>query len=190
MISLAVMLRYLAIIHNRRSVGKYKVVSKSAWVCYNRSMRTQRSISVGSPTLIGRAGQLALLTDLLAQACEGQGRVALIAGEAGIGKSRLIAEVAALAAARGARSLQGRCFEQDRALPYAPLIDWLRAFCSAQPAQALLPSLGMALAELIKISPELAAALPDLAPAPALEPAQEKRRLFQACSRFSSSSPR
>lgn len=147
-------------------------------------MSTLRSPSVSSPTLIGRAGQLALLTDLLAQACDGQSRVALIAGEAGIGKSRLVAEVTAIAAARGARSVQGRCFEQDRALPYAPLIDLLRAFCGGRPADVLLPALGAAAAELAKISPDLASALPNLTATPPLELEQEKRRLFQACTQF------
>jgi DNA-binding NarL/FixJ family response regulator/exonuclease VII small subunit len=136
------------------------------------------------PTLIGRAGQLALLTDLLTQACGGQSRVALIAGEAGIGKSRLVAEVTATAARRGARSLQGRCFEQHRALPYGPLIDLLRAFCGGRPADLLTRELGAIATELIKISPDLASALPHLTPTPRLDPEQEKRRLFQACTQF------
>src|SRR5262245_54820491 len=147
-------------------------------------MSLLRSPTGISPTLIGREAQLALLTDLLTQACGGQSRVALIAGEAGIGKSRLVAEVTAIATRHGAHSLQGRCFEQYRAFPYALLMDLLRAFCAGRSADVLMRALGATAAELVKISPDLATALPHLTPTPRLEPEQEKRRLFQAYTQF------
>lgn len=142
------------------------------------------SSTVISPTLIGREMQLALLTDLLVQASSGHGCSALISGEAGIGKSRLVIEITARAALRGARVVCGRCFEHDRNLPYAPLIDLLRAFCAGLSSHELTPALGSTAAELVKIFPELSAALPNLAPTPILDREQEKRRLFQAISRF------
>jgi DNA-binding NarL/FixJ family response regulator len=147
-------------------------------------MTTLRSPSVSSPTLIGREAQLALLTDLLTLACSGQSRIALIAGEAGIGKSRLVAEIKARAGLLGGQIVQGRCFEQERALPYAPLIDLLRTFCLGRSADELAHACGSTAVELTKISPDLAAALPHLRPTPTLEPAQEKRRLFQTCIQF------
>src|SRR5262245_17860414 len=104
-----------------------------------------------SPALIGRTAQLALLTDFVTQACGGQSCVALIAGEAGIGKSRLVAEITTIAAWRGAQIVQGRCFEQDRALPYAPLVDLLRSFCAGRSADVLMHTLGVTAAELVKI---------------------------------------
>jgi predicted ATPase len=73
------------------------------------------------PLLIGRERQLDLLSRLVEQARAGQGHTALIAGEAGIGKSRLVAELKPAAIAQGLTILQGRCFEPDRVLPYAPL---------------------------------------------------------------------
>src|SRR5215216_1935244 len=102
-------------------------------------MTTLRSPSASSPTLIGREAQLVLLTDLLALASSGQSHIVLIAGEAGVGKSRLVAEIKARAAQRGGQIVQGRCFEQDRALPYAPLIDLLRSFCTGRSAGELVP---------------------------------------------------
>lgn len=54
-----------------------------------------------------------------------------MAGEAGIGKSRLTAEVRAHAETQGWQTVQGTCFERDVVLPYAPLIDLL-AFAAAQ----------------------------------------------------------
>ena len=61
------------------------------------------------PVLIGRDAQVAALSRLLDQARNGHGQFALISGEAGIGKSRLVAEVRRLAQAAGATIWQGRC---------------------------------------------------------------------------------
>lgn len=82
--------------------------------------------SILCPVLIGRDTQFATLTRLLDLARRGQGQIALISGEAGIGKSRLVAEISAQAAQQGLSSRQGRCFETDRTLPYALLLDLLR----------------------------------------------------------------
>ena len=78
------------------------------------------------PILIGCDAQIAVLSRLLDQARTSQGQVALISGEAGIGKSRLITEVRQLATERGFILFQGNCFEQDSTLPFAPLIDLLQ----------------------------------------------------------------
>ena len=93
------------------------------------------------PTTIGRAPHLAAVDRLLEQLVAGRGQTLLVTGEAGIGKSRLVAETKSRAAERGVLVLQGQCFETDRSLPYAPFVDLLRD--SAQLAQpdlvALLP---------------------------------------------------
>jgi len=84
--------------------------------------------NIGAPVLIGRAAQLEILARALDETRAGQGQIILLAGEAGIGKSRLAQETTRLAAERDFFILQGRCFDQDRALPYAPFIDLLRVF--------------------------------------------------------------
>src|SRR5688572_13181119 len=96
--------------------------------------------SIICPVLIGRTAQLDLLDRAIAQASRGHGQAVLIAGEAGIGKSRLVAEAGARFRTRqveslqpGARILQGRCFEPDRVLPYAPLLDLLRTYLATHP---------------------------------------------------------
>ena len=61
------------------------------------------------PVLIGRAAQLDALERRIALARAGNGQVALVVGEAGIGKSRLVAEVQARAVQQGFVILQGRC---------------------------------------------------------------------------------
>lgn len=132
------------------------------------------------PVLIGRAAHVQALTRCIAEACAGRGQVVLVVGEAGIGKTRLVAEAMAHAANDGLLVLQGHCFEPDRLLPYAPLLDLLRAMMAAQSPQALLDHAGPAGPELARLLPELTVLLPDGAPPAAVDPAQEKRRLFEA----------
>src|SRR5262245_47766318 len=67
---------------------------------------------VRCPELIGRSDETRALRDALDQAAGGRGGVVLLIGEAGVGKSRLAADVSAVAAARGAAVLTGR------AVPY------------------------------------------------------------------------
>src|SRR5262245_27908093 len=78
------------------------------------------------PVLIGRAPHLAELERFLGHAMEHRGQTLLIAGEAGVGKSRLVAAAREMAAQRNMAVFEGHCFESQRALPYGPLIDLLR----------------------------------------------------------------
>jgi len=72
------------------------------------------------PVLIDRVSELATLYTVIDQAKQGRGQVALLCGEAGIGKSRLVAETKASAAAQDFLLLQGNCFSTDISNPYAP----------------------------------------------------------------------
>ena len=82
---------------------------------------------VSSPRFIGRDTELAALDDALARAENGEGAVVLLAGESGIGKSRLIAEFSGGARARGATVLVGECLQlTEGELPYAAIIAALR----------------------------------------------------------------
>jgi DNA-binding NarL/FixJ family response regulator len=104
----------------------------------------------------------------------------LITGEAGIGKSRLVAEAKASIAPRGFRVLQGACFPQDSACPYAPLLEMLRARLSGRTPAAVAAAVGPYAYDISALLPEQVP-LPDQAPAPlALDPAQQQRRLFAA----------
>ncbi|HUG13975.1 MAG TPA: AAA family ATPase [Thermomicrobiales bacterium] len=134
---------------------------------------------VVSPIIVGRDEQLRALDALIERVRGGHGATLLVSGEAGIGKSRLIAELRGRFAG-GGPILIGRCFENDRTLPYAPLIDLLRAHLTKQPDGDPADVLGPAGPELVKLLPELAFSVPGLVPSPALEPEQEKRRLFEA----------
>jgi tetratricopeptide (TPR) repeat protein len=130
--------------------------------------------------MIGRAGQLGAVGALIERAQDGTAQTALIAGEAGIGKSRLVAEAKTLARARGFRVLEGNCFEQDRSLPYSAVLEVIRSCFTARPPVELADFLGPLASELVKVAPELSLMLPGIAASPALESEQEKRRLFYA----------
>ena len=77
------------------------------------------------PTLVGRETELAALDALLAEALRGAGRTVLIAGDAGIGKSRLLAAFLAHARRRGARILHGQCNKAEARRPFGPFVDSL-----------------------------------------------------------------
>ena len=134
------------------------------------------------PTLVGRAGHLAILQLLVEHAKRGEGHVALIGGEAGIGKSRLVAEVKTYATTQGFLLLQGNCFPTDLTYPYAPLLDLLRSLFASHPAAALATELERLAHDIFPLLPEL---VPDqTAPPLPLEPEQEKRRLFAVLATF------
>ena len=78
---------------------------------------------------VGREAELARLVDMLGRAEEGHGGVAVVGGDAGIGKSQLIARFSGIARHRGAQVLEGACLEfAGRGLPFAPFVEALRAF--------------------------------------------------------------
>ena len=84
-----------------------------------RPLPPPAAIAAPPAPLIGRDGELARLREALTRARAGAGQLMVIVGEAGVGKSRLIAEIASEALARGARLLLGRCYESDQIRPWA-----------------------------------------------------------------------
>jgi DNA-binding SARP family transcriptional activator len=86
------------------------------------------------PPLRGREAELAALRDALAAATAGRGGVAAIEGPAGIGKSRLAAELLDEAAAAGARTVSGAALDLEGGPPYAAWSEGLRGLIRATPA--------------------------------------------------------
>jgi predicted ATPase len=84
--------------------------------------------------LVGRDAELARLGATLSQAAEGAGSIVLIPGEAGIGKTRLCAELSRLHRQHGGQVLLGRATPEESSLTYAAVADALRVARRAEPA--------------------------------------------------------
>ena len=100
--------------------------------------------------MIGRDGELGRLLNLLDDAEAGRSVVALVSGDAGVGKTRLVGEVTRLAASRGFTVLSGQCAELGDSVPYLPLADALRGAAQSTGVRDALssrPALGRLLPE-------------------------------------------
>jgi DNA-binding SARP family transcriptional activator len=134
----------------------------------------------GRPALAGRTDELAGLEDMRAHAGADGPAHALIGGEPGIGKSRLVAELAARAHGGGWNVLWGRC-HQLALVPYESFVEMLRQYASALTNQHLAELAHSAGTEFLALAPDLARRLPRAAMAPAADDPQARRyRLFES----------
>jgi len=76
---------------------------------------------------VGRQTEMAELTATLDAALTGQGRLIMLAGEPGIGKTRTAQELAAYAKEHGVQVLWGWCYEEEGAPPYWPWVRWTQS---------------------------------------------------------------
>lgn len=134
--------------------------------------------------LIGRETELNELLVAVEQASQGQPRLALLAGEAGLGKTRLARELAEKCAAQGGLILSGQSSLNDRGLPFGPFLDAFRRHYLARAgnSQPETPATLAVLPYLLALLPELAPRYPEVKP---LEidlssgsSAQQQNRLF------------
>ena len=127
---------------------------------------------------------MAELRTALEDSLSGRGRLVMLAGEPGIGKTRIARELAAVAESRGAQLLWGRSYEEEGAPPYWPWVQPLRAYVQQQDPEQLLSAMGPGAADIAEIIPNLRSKLPDLKPSPTLEPEQARFRLFDSITTF------
>jgi len=135
-------------------------------------------LRVAEQVFVGREQELGTLAELLDQAAQGSGDLVLLGGQAGIGKTRIAEELAALAQARGLPVLWGRCHEGDGAPPYWPWVEVLRAAVAGD--DALLAKLATQAGELVQLVPELGQRLPERPATTSLDPEIARFRLFEA----------
>jgi hypothetical protein len=139
----------------------------------------------GRTAFVGREAERALLNRSLAQARQGVGRVVMITGPAGVGKTRMAAEVAAQAAREGVLTLVGRCYDRDDSVPFIPFVEILEAALGlASSPEAFRGELGGDAPEIARLLPQLRRMFPDLPPPLELPPEQSRRLLFNAVSSF------
>jgi predicted ATPase len=133
---------------------------------------------------VGRQRELGTLKSALEDAAAGRGRVVMLAGEPGIGKTRMVEELAAYAASTGSQVLWGRCYEDSGAPPYWPWIEVTRARIREIEAGQLRQDMGTGAANVAEIVPEVRAKLPSLANLTDLNPEQARFQLFDAMTSF------
>ena len=147
-------------------------------VSWNDTSVGPRPGAVPAPltAFVERDAERARLRQLVDDALIGRGRLALVAGEAGVGKSRLVAEIGDEAQARGMRVLTGHCAEMSGTPPYLPYVEIIeQAISSPRSSVALREALGDVAPEIARIAPALRRAFPEIPPAVEL-PAELARR--------------
>ena len=126
---------------------------------------------------VGRDSELERLGQLWKEASAGELRIVLVAGEPGVGKTRLAAELARRVYEQGATVLAGRC-DEDLGVPYQPFVEALRHFVDHAPGLA--ERLGRYGGELARLVPEISEMVPGLAAPLRSDPEMERYRLFDA----------
>jgi DNA-binding SARP family transcriptional activator len=134
-----------------------------AWDAAATMTPPARIIPSAAPRLVGRDDELAHLQARWREAAAGRGRMIFIRGEAGIGKTRLLAALAELVQQTRAAVISVQCYEYERGEPYGALVEVVRA-AAAVGGEALIRQLSpWQTANLTRLAPELRGWLPDAA---------------------------
>jgi DNA-binding CsgD family transcriptional regulator/tetratricopeptide (TPR) repeat protein len=111
---------------------------------------------VASPTFVGRVEELQIFDAARRRAADGDPAVVLVGGEAGVGKTRLVAELSSRCLADGTQVVAGGCVPVgDGALPYAPIVEALRILLSDVGVGAVRELVGPAWPEIARLVPAL-----------------------------------
>ncbi|MGH2487827.1 MAG: BTAD domain-containing putative transcriptional regulator, partial [Ktedonobacterales bacterium] len=140
----------------------------------------QRPAHTIAQTFIGRAREWERLQEVWRRTLAGEPGVALVTGEAGIGKSRLAEEMALWAGQHGATTARSRCYAAEGRLSLAPVTEWLRSD-GVRPYFARLDPVW--LAEVSRLLPELAFEYPNLPPFGTISEYGQRQRFFEALAR-------
>jgi len=127
--------------------------------------------------LVRREDQLAILEEALLAAHRGEGRFVVVSGEAGVGKTRLVTELAEQARRLDSSMLWGGCSEAELSLPYLPFVEAIGNHLAVEDIDAFARRLGSTRSALAQLFPQLSQGE---APEKGLDPAQAKLRLFEA----------
>lgn len=140
--------------------------------------------------IIARDQELGQLRRLLDALIAGQGSLALISGEPGVGKTHLTHAILAEATQRDCLGIVGHCYEMEGAPPYTPFVEMLDYLGRVAPKDLFRALLGDAASEVAKLMPELRRLFPEISAVAELRPEQQRRALFHAYRAFTERSAR
>ncbi len=169
-----------------RPVGNLDLKGISEPVAAVEVVYTRRSglaLLTGSP-FVGRGQELRALRRRFEAAEQGHGGLVLLAGEAGIGKTRMAEELGRAAVERGARVLWGHCFEGNWAPAFGPFAEAVNEFARSSSTGELEASVGLGAGPLRRLAPVVRERLPDVPEPPPLQPDEERFRLLDAVTQF------
>jgi class 3 adenylate cyclase len=130
------------------------------------------------PILVGRIDELNLLEDALLAAHRGEGQVVVVAGDAGMGKTRLVNELRQRAERAGTLVMVGTNAEADLSLPYLPFVEAIGNYLATADVEAIKLRLGPATCrQLAQLLPQMEMQTMLVEPG---DPAQAKQRLFES----------
>jgi len=137
--------------------------------------------------LVDRVEEMRLLREAVDRAVRGEGGVAFLYGEAGIGKTRLAKELGAYARLRGMQVLSGRCpalFRMDGVPPYVLWKEVIKNYLEVCAPEQLYRVIGFYPGEVCELVPELKMKLGAIPQSLHISPEHERDRLFEAVSQF------
>src|SRR6266852_6263569 len=148
--------------------------------------RSGPSIAPLSPpaAIVGRQRELILVMSHYEAAKGGHAHALLLAGEPGIGKTRLLDEIARRTAQDGATILRGGASQAEGMPPYLPFVEALGRYIQVTPLDQLRTHVAAAPQVLATLLPELITRLGDLPASPPLPPEQARFRLYEAIGAF------
>jgi DNA-binding winged helix-turn-helix (wHTH) protein/tetratricopeptide (TPR) repeat protein len=180
----------------RRAVGDDRARARVIQTVHGRGYRfvaevEERSAAGPGPgatpaasPFVGREHALDLLRAGLNAALAGRGRLLLLVGEPGIGKTRTAEEFASEARRRGTDVLTGRAHEGEGAPAFWPWVKLLRSFVASADPSTLAADMGPGAAEIAELVPELRERFGDLRTPPPLDEEQARFRLFDSLTTF------
>lgn len=141
-------------------------------------------LRVGRAPFVGRGRELAILANSLGEARAAHAVIVLLAGEPGIGKTRLLEEFPGPTLAAGVTVLHGGSSQAHGMPPYLPFLEALGAYVAAAPVEALRAAIGAGAASVARVLPEVSVRLGEVQALPGVQPEQERLRLFDAVAGF------
>ena len=134
--------------------------------------------------LIGREPEVASLDAALQRAVAGTGQLALVSGEPGVGKTRLVEELAQHAKGAQAQVAWGRCFEGEGAAAFWPWTQVVTGLIDRCDPEAVRAALAPGAADIAQIVPEVKEMFPGVEPPPVVDIDGARVRLYEAVTRL------